>query len=63
MQVLSDLHLIKHETTHDLHQELSVKSLECTKRIDIDTRPKANSVRMVSQVCLEGRGNSDWRKV
>ena len=63
MQVLSDLHVIKHETTRDLHQELSVKSLECTKHIGIDTRLKENSVRMVSKVCLEGRGNSDWRKV
>jgi hypothetical protein len=63
MQVLSDLHFIKHETTCDLHQELYVKSLECNKHTGIDTRLKENSVRMISKVCLEGRGNSDWRKV
>ena len=63
MQALSDLHFIKHETRRDLHQEWSVESLGCTKHIGINTRPKENSVRMVSKVCLEGRGNSDWRKV
>jgi len=59
----NDLHFIKHETTCDLHQELSVESLECNKHVGIYTRPKENSVKMVSKVCLEGTGNSDWRKV
>jgi hypothetical protein len=63
MQVLSDIHFIKHETTCDLHQELSVMSLEGIKHTGIDTSLKENSVRMVSKVCLEGRVNSDWRKV
>jgi len=37
--------------------------LECTKHIGIDYCLKQIVLRMFCKVCLEGGGNSDWRKV
>ena len=56
-------HSIKHDATYTVFIKLYLQSmLKCTKHTGIEYCPKT-LLRMVCKICLEGRGNSDWRKV
>ena len=63
MHSVSDWHSITHDATYTVSIKLYLQSmLKCTKHISIDYCPKT-VLRKVCKVCLEGRGNSDWRNV